>query len=200
MKITFTTFLTTLLLWFCCADLPTRDVFADEPAAVTDNPQQPADQQSADERILRVVADLSSSDFAKRVQASRSLKTLNAGQLSQAIRTLDQQASAEAVVRLLAEIDDRYVSDNPEDVAAASQALEAFADQSRQLIADGAQLDPTLTGRDRAAASVRPIQARLRDRIMQMNQSRDVSWQTLGMVSLGVLVIILSMILLRDRL
>jgi eukaryotic-like serine/threonine-protein kinase len=94
----------------------------------------------------------------------------------------------ELIVQLLAK--------SPEERPFNARAVQGILGE---LIADGVHVDPTLTGRDRAAASVRPIQARLRDRILRMNESRDVSWQTLGMVSLGVLVIILSMMLLRER-
>jgi serine/threonine protein kinase len=52
---------------------------------------------------------------------------------------------------------------------------------------------------DRAAASVRPIQLRLRDRIQFVQTSHEVSWRTLGLLSLGLLAIIIAMFLLQDR-
>jgi serine/threonine protein kinase len=54
-------------------------------------------------------------------------------------------------------------------------------------------------GADRAAASVRPIQLQLRDRIRTLEPPREVSWRTLGYVSIGVLAVIAAMILLRGK-
>jgi serine/threonine protein kinase len=59
--------------------------------------------------------------------------------------------------------------------------------------------DPHSTANDRAAASVHPIRLRLRDRIRQARDTRDVSWRTLGVVSLGLLALIVVMFLLRNR-
>ena len=69
-----------------------------------------------------------------------------------------------------------------------------------ELIADVAAVrDATVRGKDRAAASVRPIQLRLRDRIRVTHEPRDVSWRTLGFVSLGVLALIVAMCFLRGK-
>ena len=68
-----------------------------------------------------------------------------------------------------------------------------------ELIADGTDRLPNTGLGDRAAVSVRPIQSRLRDRIRVANETRDVSWRTMGYVSLGILVTLGVILLLRSQ-
>jgi serine/threonine protein kinase len=68
-----------------------------------------------------------------------------------------------------------------------------------ELIADGSPAGAADGNRDRSAASVRPIQLRLRDRIRVVNEAREVSWRTLGYVSLGILVTLGVILLLRSQ-
>jgi serine/threonine protein kinase len=66
-----------------------------------------------------------------------------------------------------------------------------------ELIADVPRDETMGVGVDRGAATVKPVQARLRDRITPASEVREVSWTTLGMLSLGLVAVIIAFLLLR---
>jgi serine/threonine protein kinase len=68
-----------------------------------------------------------------------------------------------------------------------------------ELLAGETGVAPPATRHDRSASSVRPIQLRLRDRILVTREPRAVSWKALGLISLGLLVFIVAMFFLQDR-
>ena len=104
--------------------------FVSNPAALAaDGPKQAA---------AELLSELSSSEFETRVAASARLKALSPKELQSIVRLAVAAPSAEAVVRLLAEVDDRYTSSNTEDVAVASEALEMLTAGTRTLLSDGA--------------------------------------------------------------
>ncbi len=82
---------------------------------------------------------------------------------------------------------------SPEDRPFNARSVQGILGELIAHVPDARQTD---SGKDRAAGSVRPIQARLRNRILQMNNSTEVSWRTLGFVSLGVIALIVVMMLL----
>lgn len=97
---------------------------------------------SADETLPSQLLDnLGAESFATRIQASKELKTLGTSQILELAAQAGSIASAEAIVRILAEIDNRYSSASmEEDQAAASKVLEDLTTAKRILLAESAGL------------------------------------------------------------
>lgn len=128
---------------------------ADEPSADKPSARQSATvAQSADSantaetqaratqlspELIQVLRDLGAAQHAVRTQASERLKEFSAQQIGQLAAAAVDQPSAEVVVRIQAEIDARYTSEDPQDVAVASQALESSAELQRLVLADQAR-------------------------------------------------------------
>lgn len=89
---------------------------------------------------VTLLANLGSENFATRIQASRDLKELSAKEILQLASKAASITSAETVVRILAEIDNRYSSESKEDVTAASKILEDLASAKRVLLSETAEL------------------------------------------------------------
>lgn len=89
--------------------------------------------------LLQVLHDLGATQYAVRSQASERLKEFSAQQIGELAAAAVDQPSAEVVVRIQAEIEARYTSEDPQDVAVASQALESSADVQRLVLADQAR-------------------------------------------------------------
>lgn len=95
----------------------------------------------ADETSLtQLLGNLGAESFATRRQASKALKALDTSQMLKLAAEAGSIASAEAIVRILAEIDNRYSSASMEEEAAASKILEDLTTAKRILLAESAGL------------------------------------------------------------
>lgn len=103
-----------------------------------------------------LLSDLDSNRYTTRINASKALKALSSQELANMARLANDQSSAETVIRILAEIDNRYsvptrlakleTKDRPSvpsttvaNMLSASEALESLASENRVLVADGAE-------------------------------------------------------------
>ncbi|MCP4787895.1 MAG: hypothetical protein GY878_30635 [Fuerstiella sp.] len=85
-----------------------------------------------------LIENLGSPDFARRAAASKQLKQLTADEIRMLASLSAEQPSAEVIIRLLAEVDARYASDDEQTVRAASDALESLSETTRIVLAEGA--------------------------------------------------------------
>ncbi|MCA9149147.1 MAG: serine/threonine protein kinase [Planctomycetales bacterium] len=90
----------------------------------------------------------------------------------------------------------QLLAKNPDDRPFNARTIQGILGE---LIADMPREESDLRGRDRAASAVKPIQVRLRDRILSGQNARDISWKTLGLVGLGVLAAIVLMFLFGNN-
>ena len=94
--------------------------------------------QTEADGLTSLIDDLAAADFQRRASASRQLKKLTAGDIKTLAALSVEHPSAEVIIRLLAEVDDRYASNDEETVRAASAALEALSETTRLVLAEGA--------------------------------------------------------------
>lgn len=99
-----------------------------------------ATARADDSPVAALLNDLAAESFATRIQASKQLKTLSPSQLLELASKATSIASAESIIRILAEIDNRYSSTSKEDEAAASAVLEELTNAKRILLAETAEL------------------------------------------------------------
>ncbi len=85
-----------------------------------------------------LIEDLGATDFARRAAASKQLKQLAADDIKTLASLSVEHPSAEVIIRLLAEVDARYASDDKETVRAASEALELLSETTRIVLAESA--------------------------------------------------------------
>ncbi|MCP4507082.1 MAG: hypothetical protein GY826_11930, partial [Fuerstiella sp.] len=85
-----------------------------------------------------LIENLGSPDFARRAAASKQLKQLTADEIRMLASLSAEQPSAEVIIRLLAEVDARYASDDEQTVRAAWDALESLSETTRIVLAEGA--------------------------------------------------------------
>ncbi|HIE97481.1 MAG TPA: PDZ domain-containing protein [Fuerstia sp.] len=85
-----------------------------------------------------LIEELGAADFARRAAASKQLKQLAVDDIKTLASLSVEHPSAEVIIRLLAEVDARYASDDPETVRAASQALESLSETTRIVLAENA--------------------------------------------------------------
>ena len=130
-----------------CGGVP-RDACAQEPA--TD-----AEATAVHDRLL---ADLGSKDFSVRSAASARLKELTASDILRLATRVKDQPNAEVVVRVQAEIDARYESEDPADVTVASKVLEAQAGDPRLMLADGARQSLRQHWRQRIELAIKALE------------------------------------------
>ena len=90
------------------------------------------------DELNSLIEDLGAADFQRRASASRQLKELTAEDIRTLASLSVEHPSAEVIIRLLAEVDDRYASDDDQTVRAASAALEALVESTRLVLAEGA--------------------------------------------------------------
>ncbi|GEM_PF-4493959 len=91
------------------------------------------------ETFRLLLLELGSPSFETRAEASKKLKSLSTDQIRHLSGIAGKQASAEVVIRILAEVDNRYSSNEDEAVKAASDALESLVTAERLLLADTAE-------------------------------------------------------------
>ncbi|MEZ6063880.1 MAG: PDZ domain-containing protein [Planctomycetaceae bacterium] len=94
---------------------------------------------SADGKIRALVADLDDAAFAVRLAASRQLQSVNTEDIAKIAELADSHPSAEVAARLLEILELRYLSEDPDAVHAASEALESLCASDRLLVAEGAK-------------------------------------------------------------
>lgn len=146
-------------------------------AAMTGSVSLAQDAATSSQQLLPLLADLDSSQYATRIQASRTLKSLSSNQLSDIARLANDTSSAETVIRIVAELDNRYSSpsklrtESGPDVAspnksgsldnmmAASVALESLVTEQRVLIAEAAEQSLSEHADKRTAIALQELQA-----------------------------------------
>ncbi|MCA9082667.1 MAG: PDZ domain-containing protein [Planctomycetaceae bacterium] len=106
-----------------------------DPSAGTAESVEQTDEAKELQDLLR---QLDSDEFKTRAAASEKLARISNRELQTLAELTMAHSSAEVVVRLMAEIDRRYVSGDPDAERMASAALESLAETSRQLMAEGA--------------------------------------------------------------
>ncbi|MCR9197423.1 MAG: PDZ domain-containing protein [Planctomycetaceae bacterium] len=106
-----------------------------------------------------LIASLSSQAYADRCRASEQLRKLSTSEVANLARVAAKTASAEAIVRIMAEIDNRYGrAELPvEDQLAASATLEMLAVQDDPLPAESAQQSLNLHSARRAALAMKEL-------------------------------------------
>ena len=85
-----------------------------------------------------LLSELDSQSFSIRIQGSKKLKGISTDEITYLSGLAAGQASAEVVIRILAEVDNRYSAGQEQDVRAASETLEALITAKRLLLADTA--------------------------------------------------------------
>lgn len=106
----------------------------------------------------RLLANLGARDFAVRSEASARLKKLSVNELLKLSEELPDQPNAEVVVRIQAEIESRYASQDPASVQAASRLLEAQAHDQRLMVADVAQQSLRRHWKQRIEIAIRDLE------------------------------------------
>ena len=86
-----------------------------------------------------LLRDLGHSEFSARASASARLRELSTDDVRRLADLSSDEPNPEVVIRVQAEIDARYASDNSADVDTASDVLEAQAVNDRIMLADVAQ-------------------------------------------------------------
>lgn len=105
-----------------------------------------------------LLAELGASNFKSRAAASEKLKQLTAAEFTVLAQQSHDQPSAEVVLRIQTEIDRRYSSEDPKDIAAASDVLESQVADERLLLADRAQQSLTLHWKKRIEIATRELE------------------------------------------
>jgi len=108
----------------CCGNL----TLADDVVADTELSQ----------KLTTLVRELGAKHHEVRAAASASLKDLSAEDVAELAKVALEQPNAEVVIRIQAEVESRYTSENEEDVEVASNALESSAGHQRLVLADQA--------------------------------------------------------------
>ena len=98
-----------------------------------------ADDLSKATSVETIVADLGSANFRTRVEASQRLADLPIEDLRAAAERSDEHLSAEVAVRLLKELELRYVKASGDELFGVSDILETMNVSERLLLADGAR-------------------------------------------------------------
>lgn len=134
---------------------------------------------------------LGSPTFQQRAAASRDLKKLSFEQLQKLAQQADTVTSAEAVVRVLAEMDNRFVSGTATETAQIAIVLEALRLSNRALVSEAAErtlqlhwqkrLDVVLNSIEEFGAIVKRGQfggpQRFMDRSIELNIFIDRKWK-----------------------
>lgn len=141
--------LSTIILIFQAAVPDCSTVYADD--STKNSPAK-------DDQLSDLLKGLASEDFQSRVQASKKLKQLPPEELRKLVTLASKEPSAEALIRLLAEVDDRYASEDEKNVDAASAALENLAEGNRQLTVDNAETSLTHHWARRVALAIKTLE------------------------------------------
>ncbi|MDG2130511.1 MAG: PDZ domain-containing protein [Fuerstiella sp.] len=91
-----------------------------------------------DVRLTSLIEDLGAREFERRATASNQLRELTAAELAALTALSVEHPSAEVIIRLIAEVDARYASEDQETVRTASMALESLSQTARLVLAEGA--------------------------------------------------------------
>ncbi len=86
--------------------------------------------------VQSLIAGLGAKSFEVRAEASKQLKTLPNEQIRRMSELAAGQASAEVIVRILAEVDNRYSNGDTKQQELASETLEALISAERILLAE----------------------------------------------------------------
>ena len=106
------------------------------PGQTEDERTTPADVNPSPVSLLE---ELGATEFSARTAASTRLRQLSANDMLSLAEQAHNQPNAEVVIRIQAEIDARYVSRDPADIAIASRLLESQARDDRLMLAALAQ-------------------------------------------------------------
>ncbi len=98
-----------------------------------------ADERPSATAVESIVADLGAVSFRTRVEATQRLTKLPIEDLSAVTERSGEKLSAEVAVRLLKELELRYVKASGDELFAVSDILEAMNVSERLLLADGAR-------------------------------------------------------------
>ena len=113
-------------------------VLLSSPVLCQETESSPANGRIDDRGLQILIEDLGAADFERRAAASRQLKQLATDDIKTLASLSVEHPSAEVIIRLLAEVDARYASDDAETVLAASEALESLSETTRIVLAENA--------------------------------------------------------------
>ena len=113
-------------------------VLLSSPVVCQETESTTATGQTEDGGLSLLIEDLGAADFARRVAASKQLKQLAADDIKTLASLSVEYPSAEVIIRLLAEVDARYASDDQQTVRTASEALESLSETTRIVLAESA--------------------------------------------------------------
>ncbi len=138
----------------------------------------PVVEPSAEQQALirDLLAQLGSKSFESRADASKNLKALPIDQFQYVCQLAGKQASAEVIIRIMAELDNRYSVGQDKDLLAVSESLEQLATAERLLVADSAEA--SLLEHSQKRLSV--VQQQLRDFGALVGETPGVSNMFLG--------------------
>lgn len=87
----------------------------------------------------QLLSQLGSPDFVQRAKASRDLKELSFDDLQSLVKVTNTATSAEAVLRILAEMDNRFISGTADETAQIATILEDLRQSDRPLVSEAAE-------------------------------------------------------------